>query len=81
MYTTLNKRIEAYLKSHLQREYHNSYGEVVEDAHYFMYQEDIDGLVALIVKECASVLDEQTIPSCHPIASPSARLKAHFGLE
>ena len=52
MYTTTNERIEAYLKIHLQREYYNSDGEVFEGVHYFMDQEEIDDLVALIIDEC-----------------------------
>lgn len=81
MNKTTNRRINKYLKSHLEREYHNSYGEVVADAHYFMYQADIDDFVAFIVNECACVLDEQISPPCHPMNSLGARLKAHFGLE
>lgn len=62
MYKTTNERIEAYLKSHLQREYHNSFGEIVEDAHYFMYREEIDDLVALIIDECIEQVLKEKYP-------------------
>lgn len=47
----MNEQIESYLKQHHCRDYFNSYGETVEDDHYFMYREDVDGLIELIVKE------------------------------
>ena len=52
----MNERIEAYLKQHHCRDYFNTYGETIEDDHYFMYREEIDGLVELIVKECADYI-------------------------
>ena len=48
----MNGRIEAYLKQHYCRDYFNSYGEMVEDDHYFMYREEVDGLIELIVLGC-----------------------------
>ena len=48
----MNERIEAYLKQHYCRDYFNRYGESVEDDYYFMYREEVDGLIELIVKEC-----------------------------
>lgn len=51
----MNERIESYLKLHYCRDYFNTYGETVDDDHYFMYREDIDGLIELIVSECASI--------------------------
>jgi hypothetical protein len=62
MYKTTNERIEEYLKSHLQREYNNSYGEVVEDAHYFMYREDIDDFATLIIQECIEQVLKEKYP-------------------
>ena len=55
----MNERIEAYLKQQQRSDYFNSYGETVEDDHYFMYREDIDGLIELIVKECTNVLNRR----------------------
>ena len=52
----MNERIESYLKQHFCRDYFNSYGDSVEDEHYFMYREEVDGLIELIVRECANVL-------------------------
>jgi hypothetical protein len=51
----MNERVEAYLKQHYCRDYFNSYGETIEDDHYFMYREEVNGLIELIVKECARV--------------------------
>lgn len=55
----MNERIEAYLKQHHCRDYFNCYGENVEDEHYFMYREEVDGLIELIVRKCANVALEQ----------------------
>ena len=49
----MNEHIEQYLKQHHCRDYFNSYGETVEDDHYFMYREEVEGLIELIVRECA----------------------------
>lgn len=69
----MKERIQAYLKQHHCRDYFNSYGETVEDDHYFMYQEEVDGLIELIVRECAAYAfsDDQ---------DHKAMLK-HFGVE
>jgi hypothetical protein len=53
----VNERIEAYLKQHYCRDYFNRYGEMVEDDYYFMYREEVDGLIELIVRECANICD------------------------
>jgi hypothetical protein len=55
----MNERIEAYLKQHYCRDYFNRYGEMVEDDHYFMYREEVDGLIELIVKECCQYLNTE----------------------
>lgn len=55
----MNEKIEAYLKQHHCRDYFNSYGETIEDDHYFMYREDVDGLIELIVRECIAITNDQ----------------------
>lgn len=62
----MNERIESYLKLHYCRDYFNTYGETVDDDHYFMYREDIDGLIELIVRECISILMKPEYPMTHP---------------
>ena len=71
------EHIEAYLKQHHCRDYFNSYGETVEDDHYFMYREEVDGLIELIVKECAKLADE---PTSQPFESYGEKIRQHFGL-
>jgi hypothetical protein len=73
----MNRHIEDYLKLHHCRDYFNSYGETVEDDHYFMYREEVDGLIELIVKECAEVA------GCNGHVSGftlSDLIKQHFGI-
>jgi hypothetical protein len=67
----MNERIESYLKQHYCRDYFNTYGETVEDDHYFMYREEVDGLIELIVRECA---DQCLSDDC-------MRILNHFGVE
>jgi len=52
------EHIEAYLKQHYCRDYFNTYGETVKDDHYFMYREEVDGLIELIVRECMSIIKQ-----------------------
>ena len=68
----MNERIESYLKQHYCRDYFNTYGETVEDDHYFMYREEVDGLIELIVKECAEICLE---------ANDHKNILRHFGVE
>jgi hypothetical protein len=51
----MDRHIEDYLKQHHCRDYFNSYGETVKDDHYFMYREEVYGLIELIVRECARI--------------------------
>ena len=71
------EHIEAYLKQHHCRDYFNAYGETVEDDHYFMYREEVDGLIELIVRECAKLADE---PTSQPFESYGEKILQHFGL-
>lgn len=76
----MNEHIEAYLKQHHCRDYFNSYGETVEDDHYFMYREEVDGLIELIVRECAVALS----PMLRDMVSRGQAydlIKRHFGVE
>ena len=70
----MNDQIEAYLKQHYCRDYFNAYGDTVEDDHYFMYREEVDGLIELIVKECVKICNrsEDYISAFN--------IKEHFGL-
>ena len=74
----MNERIEAYLKLHYCRDYFNVYGETVEDDHYFMYREEVDGLIELIVRECAAWVNDNL-----GLVDKEARkdLFKHFGVE
>lgn len=72
------EHIEAYLKQHHCRDYFNSYGETVEDDHYFMYREEVDGLIELIVRECAKLADE---PTSQPCNSYGEKIRQHFGVQ
>jgi hypothetical protein len=80
----MNEHIEAYLKQHYCRDYFNSYGETVEDDHYFMYREDVDGLIELIVRECISIAQDR---AAFDWAAPNdvnhiiSEIKEHFGIE
>jgi hypothetical protein len=51
----MNEHIEAYLKQHHCRDYFNAYGETIDDDHYFMYREEVEGLIELVVRECAEL--------------------------
>ena len=76
----MNENIEAYLKQHHCRDYFNSYGETVEDDHYFMYREEVDGLIELIVRECGVALN----PMLRDMISRGQAvdlIKQHFGVE
>lgn len=82
----MNERIEAYLKQHYCRDYFNRYGETVEDDYYFMYREEVDGLIELIVRECAGVIEGMANPEDSDgyfwtIQNASAKLRQHFGVE
>jgi hypothetical protein len=55
----MNERIEAYLKQHYCRDYFNRYGETVEDDYYFMYRDEVDGLIELIVQESIQYLNNE----------------------
>ena len=82
--------IEAYLKQHYCRDYFNSYGETVEDDHYFMYLEEVDGLIESIVRECVAIGDnyedilgnEPECFNCRKVAYGIVdKIKQHFGIE
>lgn len=74
--------IEAYLKQHHCRDYFNTYGETIEDDHYFMYREEVNGLIELIVRECAKVLEIQGSNTGHEQYHYGASLiEEHFGVE
>jgi len=77
----MNEHIEAYLKQHYCRDYFNTYGETVEDDHYFMYREEVDGLIELIVRECAKAADEGLAQVTMKVEWPSYHIKKHFGVE
>ena len=88
----MNERIEAYLKQHYCRDYFNSYGETVEDDHYFMYREEVEGFIELIVQECCKTLEEmhmwqsvnnQNYPSAwhNAVDQGIDNIKEHFGVE
>ena len=72
------EHIEAYLKQHYCRDYFNKYGESVEDDHYFLYREEVDGLIELIVRECAEWVNDNL-----GLVDEEARkdLLKHFGVE
>lgn len=71
----MNEHIEQYLKQHHCRDYFNSYGETVEDEHYFMYREEVEGLIELIVRECTKRSAELGQPEI------GLGLLKHFGVE
>ena len=63
----MNEQIEAYLRQHHHYGYFDKHGETVIDPHYFMYREEVDGLIELIVREAARVANENVgafTPSC-----------------
>ena len=71
----MNERIEQYIKQHHCRDYFNCYGETVEDDHYFMYREEVDGLIELIVRECADVAADRDALDIYE------EIREHFGVE
>lgn len=90
----MNERIEAYLKQHYCRDYFNKYGELVEDDHYFMYREEVDGLIELIVRKCASIAAQTPCPYEDDVArqtyghtwdmacvESAKNIRKHFGVE
>jgi hypothetical protein len=54
----MNERIEEYLEEHLCLYYVGEHGYEVKDPHYFIYREDVEGLIELVVKECANIAYE-----------------------
>ena len=57
----MNERVEAYLeKYHCLYYVAEVYGDAVEDPHYFMYQEDVEGLIQLVVRECVEVMKQHS---------------------
>ena len=82
----MNERIESYLKQHHCRDYFNSYGDTVEDEHYFMYREEVDGLIELIVQECVGVVEggrflHDDAPTARFAKECNSAIKRHFGVE
>ncbi len=75
--------IEQYLKQHHCRDYFNSYGESVEDDHYYMYREEVDGLIELVVRECISSIHRTaTLNACEFEGGMIAdAVREHFGVE
>ena len=77
------EHIESYLKQHYCRDYFNSYGETVEDDHYFMYREEVDGLIELIVRECISIAQDRAAFDWVPpndVNHIINEIKKHFGV-
>jgi hypothetical protein len=85
----MNERIEAYLKQHYCRDYFNSYGETVEDDYYFMYREEVEGLIELIVREMCQVINadcelqysEGITTNLGGLNQARELIKKHFGVE
>lgn len=82
----MNEHIESYLKQHYCRDYFNSYGETVEDDHYFMYREEVDGLIELIVRQCGFELVEESLQYNSSLIQEftvkvANRIKTRFGIE
>jgi hypothetical protein len=79
----MNDQIESYLKQHHVLGYFNSYGKMVEDEHYFMYREDLHGLVELIVRECLGIVNryEYSYHEADPLWETAQLIKEHFGVE
>ena len=76
----MKEHIEQYLKQHFCRDYFNSYGETVEDDHYFMYREEVDGLIELIVRECSAIVQD-CVDRRVPASEYPDVLKQSFGVE
>ena len=86
----MNERIEAYLKQHHCRDYFNCYGEAVDDEHYFMYREEVQGLIELITQDMyrkviASILITDVVmeeTGCEPTSEDYIlAIKKDFGIE
>jgi hypothetical protein len=77
----MNERIEAYLKQHHCQDYFNSYGDAVEDEHYFMYREEVDGLIELVVRECAEFARQHLLEKADRSHMIHRAIKEHFGVE
>ena len=90
----MNERIEAYLKLHYCLDYFNAYGETVEDDHYFLYREEVDSLIELIVRECARIAAQTPCPYGDELArqtyghtwdmacvESAKAIRKHFGVE
>jgi hypothetical protein len=77
----MNEHIEAYLKQHHCRDYFNTYGETIEDDHYFMYREEVEGLIELIVRECIGIVDSHRTKMDSRPRHIIEDLKNHFGVE
>ena len=74
----MNEHVEAYLKQHYCRDYFNSYGETVEDDHYFMYREEVDGLIELIVRQVFVKINDERFEVYQPVKQSVMK---HFGVE
>lgn len=74
----MNKLIESYLKQHHCRDYFNAYGETVEDDHYFMYREEVDGLIELVVREVFAAIANEKYEVYEPVVR---NVKKSFGVE
>lgn len=82
----MNEHVESYLKQHHCHDYFNSYGETVEDEHYFMYREEVEGLIELIVRECARVIEGMADADSSDryfwaVQNASEKIKQHFAVE
>ena len=54
----MNERIEKYLEDYHCLYHYDTYGDGTEDPHYFMYREEVEGLIELVVRECANIAYE-----------------------
>ena len=55
----MNERIEKYLEEyHCLYHFGDLFADAIEDPHYFMYREEVEGLIELVVKECANIAYE-----------------------
>ena len=78
----MNEHIEAYLKQHHCRDYFNTYGETIDDDHYFMYREEVEGLIELVVRECARVSERTGVlnEADYEGEMIADAIKEHFGV-
>lgn len=74
----MNDRILSYLKQHHCTFYFNSYGETVQDDHYFMYQAEVDGLIEIIVREVFDRIEDERFEVYQPVKQSVLK---HFGVE